>query len=361
MTHPKFNEKELKVVSEIPGFLPEMPSTPIYDFPVSPKEAFKLTMEKDPIWLIAGIGVEMGIFSPRIMPDNIARALVFEVEPLAPEDFGGKDMFGIEWEYIPIAQGSMVKPGNPFLEDANEWYDKVVWPDINSWDWEGSARKNKEFLNQGKWISPTILNGYYERLISFMDFDGAIMALIDEDQKKAVKDLFEKLTDLYIEIVDKMVEYYNVDGINVHDDWGSQRAPFFSPATAMEMIVPAMKRLTDHIHSKGLYADLHSCGHLELQVPSIIAAGWDSWNPQAMNDTHMLYEKYGDQIVIGAIPDTFDPMTTPEDEQRAAAAKFVDEFCKPGKPSMFNMYGAGVMSPAYREELYKRSRIKYSQ
>jgi hypothetical protein len=25
---------------------------------------------------------------------------------------GGKDMFGIEWEFIPVAGGSMVRPAN---------------------------------------------------------------------------------------------------------------------------------------------------------------------------------------------------------------------------------------------------------
>ena len=63
--------------------------------------------------------------------------------------------------------------------------------------------------------------------------------------------------------------------------------------------MPAMRRLTDHIHSRGCYADFHSCGHLELQVPNMIAAGWDSWSGMPMNDTQMLYEKYGDQILIG--------------------------------------------------------------
>jgi hypothetical protein len=29
-------------------------------------------------------------------------------------------MFGIEWEYVPQVGGSMVRPGKPFVEDANE-------------------------------------------------------------------------------------------------------------------------------------------------------------------------------------------------------------------------------------------------
>ena len=67
--------------------------------------------------------------------------------------------------------------------------------------------------------------------------------------------------------------------------------------TTAEMVVPAMKKLTDYVHSKGMYCDLHSCGHIELQVPNMIAAGWDSWSPMPMNDTMMLHEKYGDKLV----------------------------------------------------------------
>ena len=127
----------------------------------------------------------------------------------------------------------------------------------------------------------------------------------------------------------------------------------------MEMVVPAMKRFTDHVHSKGLFADLHSCGQLELQVPSIIAAGWDSWGGMPMNDMEMLYDKYGDQIVLGVIPEQFDPMTTSEEDQRAAAAKFVNKYCNPEKPATISFYGMGALTPAFREELYKLSRMKY--
>lgn len=356
MAYPKFDEKELKVVGEVPNFMG--PPTPLYDFPVSRKEAYIATMKRKPIWQITDI--ESRMVCPKANPDNIARAFVFEDTPIPPEQGGGKDMFGIEWVYVPVAGGSMVKPGNPLLKDANEWKEKLVWPDIDSWDWESSA-KNINLSSSDQFNMAWFLNGWFERLISFMDFDNAVVALIDEDQKDAVKELFDRLSDLYIKIIDKYLEYFpGIDGFCIHDDWGAQKDTFFSPDTAMEMIVPAMKKVTDYLHSKGLIAELHSCGMLEKQVPSIIAAGWDTWTPQAMNDTQKIYELYGDQIIIGVIPDKFPPDAS-EEEQRAAAAAYVEKFCRPGKPSLFSYYGMELLTPAFREELYKRSRIKYSE
>ena len=120
-----------------------------------------------------------------------------------------------------------------------------------------------------------------------------------------------------------------------------------------------MKRLTDHVHSRGKLADLHSCGHLEMQVPAIIAAGWDFWTPQPMNDTHMLYEKYGDQIMLGIIPEEF-PENAGEEVQKAAAAKFADKFCNPDKPAMLSLYARNLATPIFRKELYRLSRIRFS-
>jgi uroporphyrinogen-III decarboxylase len=191
-----------------------------------------------------------------------------------------------------------------------------------------------------------------------MDFEGAAMAMIDEEQQDAVKELMDALADLYIKIVDNFNTYFGLNSFTVHDDWGSQMAPFFSPVVGAKLIVPAMRRLTDHIHSLGGWADFHSCGHVDVCVPNMIAAGWDSWSGMPMNDTQTAYEKYGDKIVLGVIPEQFDPAATPEADQRAAARKFVDKFCKPGKPSLVNYYGAAVLTNAFREELYKYSRTK---
>jgi hypothetical protein len=358
MSIPKFDPKELEVVAKFPGFMGGA-ETLVYNYPITPKEAYIAAFKRHPVWQITST-TEMSMFAPKCNPDNIARGFVYDGTHAPPT--GGLDMFGIDWEYIPQVGGSMVRPGKPFIEDASELKDKVVWPDIEKWDWEGNAKANAGYLSDRSFNVCWFLNGWYERLISFMDFEGAVVAVFDEDTQDDVKAFFDKLTDLYIKIFDKYITYFpGIDGFCIHDDWGSQKETFFSPAVAEEMIVPYMKRVTDFLHSKGKYCELHSCGQLMKQVPNIIAAGWDSWHPQLMNDTQKEYELYGDKMLIGVAPDTFDPATTSEEEQRRMAREYADKFCQPGKPSLLNIYASSVLTPAYREELYKQSRINYGK
>ena len=363
MSKIPFDEKELKVVAETPNFFGGL--NPIYDFPVSAREGYtRFYRDKDPLWMVSD--VESTTLCPSIIPDNIARAFVFEAEPWKEPYGRHKDMFGIEWVYVPVAGGSMEDPDIPhLLEDANDWEEKIVFPDIDSWDWEASAKLNEPLRNNGKANIMMWLNGMgFERLVSFMGFENAALALVDEDQEDALKALLHKLTALYIALVDKSVQYYDIAGFSLHDDWGSQKSPFFSEEAGRKFFLPEMKRYNDHIHSLGLFTDLHSCGHVEDRCGIFADAGFDSWTPMPMNDTIALYEKYGDKLAIGVVNDEpFDPATATEEEQRAAARKFAARFTKPGKLGFFSgFYNApGQMTPAFREELYKASRISYSQ
>lgn len=366
MTIPEFDNKELRIVQELPNMMGGEP-IPVFDTPVSGKEGALATYRKAPIWqVVLGVGPEFQIFNPNFIPDNVARAFVFDHSfvPGVSNLCGGSDMFGINWLFEEAAGGSMVVPGNPLFTDLNEWKEKVVWPDLDSWDWEGEKEKNKGYFDPNKLVATWIFTGFYERLISFMDFENAAMALIDDEQEDAVKEFFDRLSDLYVGLIERYLKHFpEIDVFYVHDDWGAQKDTFFSPSAAKELLVPYMKKVTDFIHSNGKYAEFHSCGMNEKQVQNIIAAGWDAWTPQTMNDTQKLYEEFGDQIVLGVMPDLFDPKTTSDEEQRAYARAFANKFCKPGKPSALSVYAQfneEILTRAYREELYKQSRINYS-
>ena len=351
-----FNESEIEVVKEVEA---RGAITRFYNRPITEKENMRrLYYEDYPMWIPAGRASNLN-FCPKCIPDNIARAFVYDGSGFdSKANGGGKDMFGIPWVFVPVAGGSMEDPayGHP-LEDVNDWEKVLTFPDINSWDWEQSRKDNVEYLKTDKWVVSYILNGaWFERLISFMGFENAAMALIDEDQQDALKALFAKTTKLYMDIIDKYAEYFpEVDALNIHDDWGSQKSPFFSQEAAMEMIVPFMKQLTDHCKAKGFVADMHSCGHNISRIEAYIAGGWQSWSPQPMNDTEKLFQEYGDKIIISVnlvLPKDLTP------EQEADAAKrFVETHCVPGKKLKVNVDTSRY--PTFEKEMYKQSRLAY--
>ena len=78
-----------------------------------------------------------------------------------------------------------------------------------------------------------------------------------------------------------------------------------------------------------------------------------------MNDFETMYELYGDRIILCPPPRFFDPETSSEEEQRAAAREYAEKYCRPDKPTIFSLYGTRVMTPAFQEELYRQSRIRY--
>ena len=319
--------------------------------PISPLENYMAFLnDETPCWMPNG---DMITINPSIIPDNISRAFVQEAN--ATDEKGGPDMFGTMWIYEDLAGGSMVVPGNPRFTDCNDWRDAITLPDVDSWDWEGSKKRNEEFLAGGDPVWTTQFSGLFERLISFMDFENAAFALVDEDQEDALHDLFDAITDVYIKIVDHCIDAYHINGYLFHDDWGSQRAPFFSKETWFAHIAPYVKKMVDYCHSRGLIFELHSCGNTQSMTDAITSIGIDMWRPQPMNDIKKMYSEYGDRIKFGIRTPIFPP-GTPEDVQIKAAWDIVADFNIPGKYVFTNNV---FESNAFRAALYEASRKAY--
>ncbi len=343
MNRIPFSEDELKKTGEYPAPFPGIPPLPRYNTPISPAENYDMIIRGErPFWLpsMSDINMVMGGF----LPDNEARLK------------GGKDFFGLEWVFVPVAGGATRKPGAPYITDMNTWKKKLQFPDLDKYQWDTLKENIRPDDNRASFV--TILNGIFERLISFMDFDGAAMALIDEDQEEAILEFFDVQADFYIRLVDKYVEYGNPKIISFHDDWGSQRAPFFSPATVRKMILPSLKKVLFHIRKRGAFVDMHSCGKTEMLAPLYIEAGVQSWTPQPMNDHKMLYDNYGDKLLLGIAPPYIAPEAS-EEELYAGLKDFIDYYCRPGKPpvAMFAMSREKKFHPKLSEAIYKLSRI----
>lgn len=348
-----FQEKELNLIGTWPVFEPGMPGTPVFDTPVTPRENMEAFLKgKKPLWMPSFL--ETKLFMPSILPDYVARGPVSEARPFPLNKLGGPDFFGVNWVFDPHAFGSMVRPGSPKVPDITQWEKYVTFPDLDSYDWAGSAAGNREFLDDRRAVQMVVYTGLFERLVSFADMSNALMALVDEEEQEAVHRLFDRLCQFYDDLFARFARWYKPTYLWFHDDWGTQRAPFFSLDTCREMLVPYLKRVVDSAHRYGIGFEFHSCGKNELLVPAMIEAGVDMWAGQTINDKAMLYREYGRDIKLGVDIAPLPPDAAPQ-QIRDAVCRFLDAYPE-------NVYW-GMEFTADRRcypYLYEESRRRYN-
>ena len=338
MSLDHFTEDELEVTGTLAGFMkPER-----YNTPITPREnMLRLYQGKTPMWIpspweAASIKVDCD-------PENVARS-----------PSGGVDGYGVEWIFVKTAGGAMVKPGNPKVPDISEWEKYITVPDPETWDWAGAYEKQKDALaDPTLFTTVTFGSCLFERLIAVMDFENAAMALVDDDQKEGVHRFLRAVTDYRKKYYTLVKKWFDPDGVNFNDDWGSQRAEFFSRETAAEMLVPYVKESVQCAHDLGMYVDLHCCGFVEGFVPFFIEEGFDTWGGQPLNDKPKLKKTYPNSLVfthqIDERPDASD------EEIDAAVAKFMEEFGYDNR----GFYGG--FDPRYRRKVYEASRKNYDR
>lgn len=318
----------------------EKEQQPRFTTPISAREnALAMFRGELPLW--APLRSDFLQIRCECYPDNVARAR------------GGRDIFGVEWEFVEEVGGAMVRPGLPTVPDISRWEDFISIPDPESYDWENDPARKDAAGQPGLVRATTIMNGYFERLISLMDFENAIVSLIDEDQQEGVHRFFDRLTQFYERILEKLSQYFQVEFITFHDDWGSQRAPFFSINTCREMILPYLRRVVDKAHSLGMIFELHSCGKIEMLVPLMIEAGVDAWAGQDINDKLSVRKLYKNRLVLTAAPDNKPDMTT--EEMHDFARRTFDGIAKEGACILHIR-----PNPKFEEILYVAGRKAYN-
>ena len=213
-------EKELEIIGEysMPGIY-GAPDTivPKHNYPITPKEnMLRLLRGEMPLW-VPNQTLDNNAIQPMVMPDARARS------------FGGTDWFGIEWEYEPLTKAAMVKPGTRRLSDLTNWREELVFPDLSAIDWQKDYEENyKGRIAEDRLSYFVIVNGLFERLADLTSFEDTFCYLLEEPEELTA--FYDKLADWHIELIKIAKEVYHADMILFHDDMGTQRSTFFSPA-----------------------------------------------------------------------------------------------------------------------------------
>ncbi len=317
-----------------------LPPTPEYNTPITAKENFKLLLSgKRPYWIPVSAFVgksDLLNFRPRENGDNIANHQVMDGGEYYDYVGLGDNIFScwfdLIWEYVSEIGGATVRPGSPKVSDINKWEEYVKFPDLDKVDWKACGERNKELLAGDKFNQLGIQCGLWERLMSLMDADKAAIALIDEEQKEGVHRLFDKLCDFYDDYIGRVKDVCDIDGVLIHEDWAHQNGPFFSPATAREMLVPYMQRIAESCKKRGLYFEHHCCGKVGPLIEPMLETGAACWCGQQLplNDTLALAKKYKDRNFAFGVPYPAIEPGTSRQKMKEIAEKFLDEYgdCK---------------------------------
>ncbi|MBR6765004.1 MAG: hypothetical protein IKM06_00825 [Clostridia bacterium] len=140
--------------------------------------------------------------------------------------------------------------------------------------------------------------GFFEQYNGVFGIQNHLMYLLLYPDE--IKEIYRRQAEWTIQFADKCIEL-GADMIHISDDWGSQKDLMFNPDIWYEFIYPNLKKVVDHVHSKGVFASLHSDGCIKKVVDGIVDIGFDvvhPWQESAGMDYDTYLEKYSDKFAI---------------------------------------------------------------
>ena len=186
------------------------------------------------------------------------------------------------------------------VKDITKWRETVHGPNLqfpkSEWD-KFKAQVDK--IDRSEYFATAfIAPGVFEQLHYLMGMDDCLINFYLEPE--AMHELIDYLTEWELEYASVLCENLQPDAILHHDDWGSQKSTFLSPAMFEEFIVPAYKKIYGYYKSHGVELIIHhSDSYAATLVPSMIDVGIDIFQGCLdTNDIPSLIRQYGDKIAF---------------------------------------------------------------
>ena len=326
------------------------------DYPITPRENLMLAMNHmKPLWM-PNLAASSQLFGSKIANES---------PPAHMRMVDTTDWFGVNYKFS-AAYGSNTPQGN-VMECVTEWKEKVIWPDIDQFDWETEAKEFLEGRDESLALYMRMSNGLFERLHMIEGFDAALTDILLEPE--AVQDYLFAIADFKIDLFNHMRDHLDLDYIICADDWGTMRAPFFSVDTFKKTILEPTKRFVKGVHDRGTKFVAHCCGVIEPFVPYMVEEiGFDVLEIQNdLNDIDAIFSKYGDHVTIECNPLVNLPRNAEitDKEARKLAHKLVDNY------GAHTMRGPGALATFFspvdhvyyslEEEIYEYSKLCYEE
>ena len=226
-------------------------------------------------------------------------------------------------------------PDKVVIKDIEHWQDylKVPSTDYPESAWEPFVKEVNAIDRSEYFVAPTEAPGIFERLHYLMGMEDCMIAFYDSPDE--MHELIDCLTEWELAHGREIVRHYHPDALFHHDDWGSQKSTFLSPAMFKEFLLPAYKRIYGFWKENGVQLIIHhSDSYAATLVPDMIEMGTDIWQgAMTTNDLPALIKQYGGKITFqGGIDNG---LVDRADWTEENCMKYTRDICKACGPMYF--------------------------
>jgi len=191
-------------------------------------------------------------------------------------------------------------PDKIVVKDIENWRDYVKAPSLDFpphlWDiCKGMyAAVDGTKTYKACFIAP----GIFEQCHHLCSIEEALMAFYEYPDE--MHELIDFLADWELKLAEQICDQLHPDMIFHHDDWGSERNSFLSPAMFEEFFLEPYKKIYKYYHDHGVeFIVHHSDSYCANLVPTMIEMGIDVWQGcMKSNDVPALIAQYGDKITF---------------------------------------------------------------
>ena len=362
---PAYGDPSVRTKKALAAFGPGGYPLPAFDTPISVRENFFRVARRDhPLWIPLA-AAEMQELHMSHLYDKGPEG--YQLGPNLGETrerYTYLDEFGNSWTFDRNAGGACMTIGTRVCDDILQWERQIKFPDLHEWNLDERAERFlREEHDPERVLNMDIYHGPFQAMADLLGgFAEALEAMFVEPEASAA--FLNRYADWLIWLIDRLSGLYPADIFTIHDDWGTEKDAFFSPAMMEDLLFEPTKRIIDHVHSLGKLYTFHCCGKVDKFLPAMCDLGADFLQLQRrVNDTPAYKRMYGDRIGFN-VP--FDGLTPGKrdytDEQlREIVRRNVDDYGANGGFVPLMVSGTPQAMWTMASELYCYSREKLEQ
>ena len=143
----------------------------------------------------------------------------------------------------------------------------------------------------------SLSNALFERAWSLRGMEELMIDMIEAPE--FVNELMDYITDYHLQEIDVALRY-NIDGISISDDWGTQNGLMFGPRLWRKFIKPRIAKMYSRIKEAKKATFTHSCGKVQSILNDLTEIGLDVFNPfqPEVMDVYEVKKQFGDKLAF---------------------------------------------------------------